>query len=284
MSLGIQSRVPASEYYGSHGISISMLKELRYSPARYLYRLTHPKNSEPLKLGTAAHTAVLEPERFERDYIVWGETTASGRMRPRSGKDWESFATSAGSRTILTAAEYASAMAMQKSVRGSALAMKYLDSGEPEVTMRWKVGLGEMELDCRGRVDWLTTIDGEPWVVGLKTARDGRPFIFGSASAKLAYHLQWSWYHDGFESIKGVTPKMAEIVVESSAPHDVFVYLIPDDIIDQGRDEYERLLERLKQCQDSGHWPGPQETEEVLTLPSWAYEANDDLSDLGLEM
>ena len=61
---GIASRIPAAEYHASEGLSISRLKELKRSPKHYQWALTHPKESQPLTLGSAAHCAVLEPERF----------------------------------------------------------------------------------------------------------------------------------------------------------------------------------------------------------------------------
>ena len=137
---------------------------------------------------------------------------------------------------------------------------------------------------CRGRVDWLTRVDGVPHIVGLKTARDCRHFQFGSAAAKLGYHLQWGFYFDGYKAITGREPRMIEIVVESEPPHAVAVYFIPQDIVDQGRDEYQALMLRLAECESTGEFPGPQEHEEALTLPSWVYgEQQDDLEGLGLE-
>lgn len=294
MTIGIRSRVPASEYFDLPGVSITRLKEMRRSPQHYLYRMDHPTDTEPMRLGTAAHTAVLEPERFNRDFAVWGERTDSGNLRPRRGKDWTAFAQSYPGKTIITHDEFALVIPMAEAVRTNPIASPYLSAGDPEVTMQWMLG----ERQCRGRVDWLTMkapVDqyrnrvirysslAYPCIVGLKTARDCRHFIFGNAAAKLGYHLQWAFYFDGYKEITGHTPKMVEIVVESAPPHAVAVYTIPKDIIDQGRDEYLALMKQLDECETTGYFPGPQEEEESLTLPSWRYQTEDDLSDLGLE-
>jgi hypothetical protein len=50
---------------------------------------------------------------------------------------------------------------------------------------------------------------------------------------------------------------MVEIVVESAPPHAVVTYIIPEDAILQGRDEYEKLLEVLQRCERTGEWRGP---------------------------
>lgn len=275
----IRSRVPEAEYRALAGVNVSSLKEMRRSPLHYRHRLLNPKDSAPLTFGSATHVAILEPERFDRDHAVWGERTDSGKLRPRNGKLWESFEAANDGKRILTADEHAEIIELQRAVRCNALAMRYLRRGDPEVTMTWTDG----PFACKGRVDWLTTDSGLPTLVGLKTARNAAPFVFGSAAAKLGYHLQWAFYHDGYEAITGRAPRLVEIVVESDAPYDIVVYNIPSDVIDQGRDEYRACLEKLAECQREGRWPGVAESEQHLTLPTWAYEReSDDLTDVGL--
>lgn len=276
----IQSRVPASEYFALPGVSITRLKELKRSPQHYKYLLANPKESNALTLGTATHVAVLEPERYGNDYAIWEQRQPNGNLRPRNGNTWEAFKSANEDKTIITADEHALSMTMQKAVRANTDAMRYLETGDPEVTMQWDIE----PFQCKGRLDWLTTVDGWPVLVGLKTARDCRHFIFGSAAAKLGYHLQWAYYYDAYKQITGREARVVEIVVESAPPHAVAVYSISDDILWQGRDEYLALLKLLGECKDKNEWPGPEVGEQVLTLPSWVYEVQDDLTDIGLEM
>ena len=276
----IESRVPRADYDVVAAVSITRLKELRRSPQHYRHALAHPKQSDALTLGIATHVAVLEPERFASDFAIWSNRTTAGKMSPRNGKTWDDFCELHAGRSILTMDEAADSQAIAAAVRADAVAMKYLAEGDPEVTMEWTTG----ERACKGRADWLTRIDGAPVLVGLKTARDCRHFAFGAQSARLGYHLQWAFYHDGFEAITGNKPHMVEIVVETDAPHAVATYIIPDDILEQGREEYQALLKLLAECEASGEWPGPVPAEQYLTLPTWAYQRDeDDLADLGLE-
>jgi len=281
MNAAIKVHVPYAEYAKLPGTNISALKELRRSPLHYKHRLTNSKETEPMRLGTAAHVAVLEPDRFDATYATWGERTDSGRMRPRNGKLYDAFVSANAGREILTEDQQIDAMAMQSAVRGCDAAMVYLRHGDPEVTINWTDA--HSERPCRGRVDWLTKVDGMPVLVGLKTSRDCRPFIFGSQAAKLSYHLQWAFYHDGYEAITGKSAKVVEIVVESAAPHDVAVYVVPSDVIEQGRAEYRELLELLAECERNKKWPGAVPSETLVSLPSWVYAEGDDVADLGLE-
>lgn len=277
----IQSRVPFADYTSMPGMNITRLKELRRSPQHFLHRLTNPKASEPLTLGRASHVAVLEPERFDRDYAIWTRRTDAGKMAPRTGQHWETFlATVAAGREVLTEDEADEATRIALAVRAEPAAMKYLQQGDPEVTLQWQ----HLDRACKGRVDWLTTDDG-PVLVGLKTARDCRHFVFATQAAKLGYHLQWAFYFDGYRAITGRPARMVEIVVENEAPHAVAIYTIPRDIVDQGRDEYYALLDQLEECERTDLWPGPGGgVEQELTLPSWVYgSTTDDLSEIGLE-
>src|SRR5208337_1440877 len=298
----IESRVPRDIYLGLPGINITRLKELRRSPQHYRYALDHPKESDAMTLGIATHVAVLEPERFEKQFAVWTKRTDGGAMSPRRGKDWDEFSLLNASRTILTQDEARISKEIAKAVRSDATAMKYLEAGEPEVTLQWALNPQRSEDNgyrlCKGRIDWFTSdsftsdpiIAGlkttrGPIIVGLKTTRDCRPYQFGSQAAKLDYAIQWAWYADGFEANTGKTPRMVEIVVESAPPYAVATYLIEDDLLVQGRENYIALLRQLADCEAADTWPGPVSGERILSLPSWYYPGgDDDLSDLGLEM
>lgn len=265
----IVSGVPYDVYSALPGENYSALKMLKRSPLHYRHALENKTTSDALSLGTAAHCAVLEPERFADEFVAWESTTKTGRMSPRTGEKWDAFvaAAEANGQTVITADEMEKARTIAAAVRGNPDAMKYLQTGHPEVSMEWTRGGHK----CRGRVDWLTTLDGADVVVGLKTSRDCRPREFGRQSYDLAYHWQWAYYHDGFEAITCRRPFMVEIVVESAAPHAVAVYIIGEAVMTQGRDEYEAALEELAECRASGVWPGPVQGEQELVLPPWAY-------------
>jgi len=278
---GIHRRIRFEAYRAIDATNFSSLKELARSPLHYRHRLDNPRTSLPMALGKAAHTAVLEPHRFAAEYALWDERTEGGRVRPRNGKDWEAFKAAHATQQIIVADEMGAAMAMRDAARGSTCSMRYLRKGEAEVTMVWPDE--ETGRRCKGRIDWLTHVDGIDVLVGLKTSKDCRPIGFGNQAARLGYHLQWALYHDGYVALTSKPVRMVEIVIESAAPHDVTVYIIPAEIIEQGRDEYRKLLVTLDECEKTGVWPGTSDSEQILSLPSWVYHAEDDISELGLE-
>jgi hypothetical protein len=284
----ITSRVPYESYREIDAVNMSRLKELEHSPQRYIYRGTHPIQTKPLSLGKAAHVSVLEPERFDTEFIIWDKLTknGSGNIAPQSGEQWKTFVAEHPGKSILTIQERDAAMAIQEAIRADATAMRYLEQGDPEVSMEWDLSVewGLPVRRCKGRADWLTRIDGERYVVGLKTSADCREHPFGAACARYGYAMQWAFYHDGYEAITGIAPRMKEIVVEPKAPHAVIVYNITEDVLIEGRDRYLELLKILGECEAAGKWPGPGRDEEHnVSLPTWYYGQQDDINDLGLE-
>lgn len=287
----ITSRMPRHEYDAIDALNISRLKEMKRSPLHFHHLLTNPKRSAPLTLGTATHVAVLEPERYASEFTTWDRMTAGGKSAPRTGQYWEAFVATAGKKTILTPDQNALANAIAAAVRFHPTANKYLETGDPEVTLEWNLppelgyddGTERKIRKAKGRLDWFTIVDGRPCLVGLKTTRDCRHFQFSRQAANLGYHLNWAYYHDAFTAIKGTEPRSVEIVVEVAPPHAVKVYNIPNELILQGRDEYWECVKHMNDCARSGEWPGPGgDDEEDLSLPSWAYQQEETLEGLDL--
>lgn len=258
------------KYRARPGLSISQLKEMARSPLHYRHALSNRKETPALALGQAAHCATLEPERFDASYSVWSRRTKSGNLAPRNGKHWNSFREANASRSIISEDEHAEATGIRDAVRAHPEAMKYLRTGSAEVSMFW----GFNGRQCRGRIDWLHESEEiGTALVGLKSTRDCRQRPFGWQAERLGYHLQWAFYWDGWRALHGRTPdRVVEICVESKPPHAVAVYRIPDEVLQRGAEEYMTLLETLDECERANRWPGPNEAEQDLILPSRDYE------------
>lgn len=270
---GIRTRVSFDDYRAMPGVNGSLLKELRHSAEMYRFRKHNPKESKSLTFGKGGHCAVLEPERFDTDFAVWSRRTESGNLAPRNGQHWDKFSAEHAHQVILTADEYAKTRTLQAAIRSNVDAMRYFGQpgGEPEVTMQ-AVLFGR---ECKGRLDWLCN-DWEdpsrPALVGLKSARDCRSRLFGRQAFALGYHLHWALYRDLYKAITHhPNPKVVEIVVEAEPPHSVCVYVIPEEVLQLGFDEYTTLLAKLDEFERADQWPGPAAGEQALALPSYAY-------------
>jgi hypothetical protein len=250
------------------------------------YKARPRKQTKPLSLGTAAHSATLEPERFETDFAVWTDKKKNGDMAARTGKAWDAFIALHSGQTIITADEYAASIEIARAVREDEQCASVLASGDPEVAIVWvheRTGLL-----CKGRIDWLELCGGShgrmnalPMFADLKTACDITHGPFMSKCAKLHYHTRMAWYGDGLRCAAGMQQddqiETLILAVESGKPHDSAVYWIPDEVLETGRDEYEELMTKLRLALDLDEWNGVANNARIcFTLPKWAVNNPED--------
>lgn len=263
------------EYAALDAVNWSSLKHMGDSPLHYRHRLTEEReDTDALLLGRAVHTACLEPDRFPVEYAVW----TGGR---RAGKEWDAFVASHVGRDILREQDYDEVCRIRDAVRRHPLAAPYLLAPGPcEHVVQWTDA--ETGLRCKSRQDKRAAIGGGV-LVDLKTARDIRDRLFGSAAARLGYHAQMAFYFDGLAASGAGVEKVVLLAVESKAPYDAAVYVCTEDVLWAGREEYQRLLAMLVRCRETDTWPGRYTEEMELVLPQWLFETDDDAeADAGL--
>lgn len=263
-----------ADYKALDEVNWSTLKEMRQSPLHYRYRVEHPReDSTRLALGRAAHTAVFEPDRFLVEYACY-----KGAIR--RGKKWDAFKEQHAGETILKLDEYQLCLAIRDAVRSNADAMKYLAAGIGEQTIRWKhAGTG---IACKGRVDWVSK--SSPAVVDFKTTSTIETAKFGAQVARMGYHAQLAWYRDGIAYSGGEILPAVIIAAEVNPPHDVGVFVLDEDALYAGAEEYGELLHLLADCRKANRWPGRFSEAQSLRLPTWAWNDEDDGDATGLDL
>lgn len=264
------------DYGAIEAVNQSTLKAIARSPLHYQHLLEHGRTAtDTMRLGSVAHTAVLEPERLERDYAVW--TGEGGKTDRFAGKAYEAFCAANADRTIIKQGDLDAALRIQRAVRAHKPAQRYLARGQAELTLVWRDK--RTGILCKGRLDWLSSAVADV-MVDLKTARDVSQWSFEAAFAKREYDVQTAFYADGYETITGRALYGKCIAVENVEPHDVVVYDLAE-VIDTGREIYREYLATLAECRASGSWPGQcPSAERVLHLPKWRDMSEDEDSDL----
>lgn len=251
------SELTFAEYAEIQAVNWTTLKEMRKSPAHYHWRVEHPLADTPrLAVGRAAHTAVLEPDRFPLEYVVFDGAR-------RAGKAWDEFAAVNAARTILRRDEYELCLAVRDAVRGNPDAAALLTSGRAEVPLTWTdktTGLA-----CKCRVDWV----GEAHVE-LKTTASIDARIFGNLSARMGYHCQVAMQRMGLLACDLDIPSYL-VAVEAEPPYDIGVFELDDDTLYAGEEEVYELLRRVDECTKKDHWPGRYEGTRKLQLPAWIF-------------
>lgn len=257
-----RSEMSNEEYHASPGISKSGLWTIHSkTPAHFKYGERKAEDGDALALGTAIHTAILEPEDFER-------TVARGPA-DRRGNKWAeacSMARLSGCDVILTEKQYA--MALQ--IRDSADRCQVLRDLRPGLIVESSAFVEESDgtlLRCRP--------DGYSprtnLMLDLKSAQDASPTGFAKACAVYGYHMQDAFYTDVWQAAGGGdVAGFIFLAFEKEPPYLVAPYELTVEAHSEGRRLYRKALETHSKCAASDNWPGYSPEIEPLSLPRWA--------------
>lgn len=252
----MMSNIPFDEYRALKGVNISSLLHLGLSPRHYKAALSLPgKDTPAMVIGRAVHTKVLEPWKFDQEYIEY-----TGR---RAGAAWQAFALAHADRTILNSTEMGQVLPVAQAIAEHPNTIRYLhESGRTELTLEWRDK--DTDLECKGRIDWLT----DSLVLDLKTSREIAPKRFARSCSDLEYVTKMAWYRDA-ACLDGLTRDVVLLVAEKTPPFDVVPYRIPEDYLRMGRVHYKMLLRKLAGCLEAGTWPGIASGPIDLELSDW---------------
>jgi len=251
-------------YHDLDAVGKSDLDLIAKSPAHY--RFAEREETDALRLGSAVHCAVLEPDRFAADYVI----APPMDHRTKAGKEqWAEFEAANAGKTMLNRDEGALALRLAEAVRAHPRAQVLLAAGQPEVSALWSDP--DLGVRCRARYDWLTP---EGLVLDLKTTQNASAAAFAKAVATFRYHVQHAWYLDGYHQATGDLPLgFIFIAVEKTPPYAVALYELDGEAADYGRLLARRDLARYATARDLDVWPGYPEEIQPLSLPRWAFNA-----------
>jgi hypothetical protein len=252
-SAGLHVGVPLAEYLAWPVMSQSVLKMGRKSMAHLRAAMDQEREIVPtddMLLGSALHTVFLEPETIIDRVVRWDGGA-------RRGKEWEAFKLANAGKIILTENGYASMVGMVRALRAA-----------PEVK-RWLGRIEAVEVSCVGTIDGVPmkarvdALTSEP-IIDLKKVSDGDPRVFMSTAYKYGYHIQAYVYSRLFGRKRFVM-----LTVEDEPPYDVVPYELDEDFMEIGRQETTDLLASVRQCMESGAWPGRSSEIVPMNAPAW---------------
>lgn len=250
------------EYHAHPALSKSGLDRLAISPAHYQAWLSEPRIETPaMKLGSAVHCGILEPDRFLKDYAPLPEGLD---RRTKAGKEMYAELESSG-KILLSADDLETVNRMRDSVLAHPAARELLAEGIAETSHFAE--LGGVAVKCRP--DWLSG----GIVVDLKTTQDASLSGFSKSIANYRYAVQAPFYSDILASLGHDVVAFLFIAVEKTAPYAVGVYELDDMSIEIGREQYQHDLDTYRRCVESGEWPAYSNGIEKISLPKWAIAA-----------
>jgi hypothetical protein len=267
-------------------ISASALKKLKISPAHYKEEEEPETESEALLFGSAYHSFILEPEKFEEEYYIFSDQAicealiGEGYKSPRSTKAYKEWEESEmriiDDKKVITKVSMERIKAMKEKLMRHTYAKMLLSNGVNEQGYMGEIETEAGMIQVKFKPDHV--IEGKKIIVDLKTTIDASIDGFTRHSAELDYHIQASFYSDLMEKIAGDDRpyKFFFIAQEKKSPYAFNIFESSPQFISQGRFEYEMLLQLYKYCIDNNIWPGYQVWCQnkygilELKLPAWA--------------
>ncbi|MGL9724077.1 PD-(D/E)XK nuclease-like domain-containing protein [Sodalis sp. (in: enterobacteria)] len=188
-------------YHAADGYSSTQLRLLQSGGAASLdwYRDAPclDEASPCLTLGSALHTALLEPERFAADYLC----TPSVNLRTNEGKAQKAeFLQQCReeNKTALPEADYRRVCMMRDSARANPTVRALLQRGIAELSVYHRTAHGML---LKVRPDWLGEMSGAAFLLDLKST--GEVNDFGASVEKFGYHIQAAYYRTVVEKVFG---------------------------------------------------------------------------------
>jgi exodeoxyribonuclease VIII len=264
---GLYPGTSRAAYFAIDGANFSTLKGFAKSAAHVAEYLLHPPPSTPaMILGTHIHAAVLEPARFDRDYVLAPKVD----RRTTVGKAaWATFEAENAGKELLDRDDFDLVLGIRDAVWAHPTAKALLSgAGHCEVGAVWKHE--RTGLACKGMMDRIGAHGGWTWIVDLKTCEDASPAGFARSVANYAYHAQAAFYLGGCNAIAPMKRRFTWIAVEKKPPYAVAVYE-PDSIaLDTGERRCEDWLDAYAECRRTDVWPGYPDDIQSIALPKWA--------------
>lgn len=254
------SGMPNDVYHATaEGISNSGLKLVAISPAHYQYQ--EPRSAtRAMEIGTAIHTALLEPERLSSEYVMLRD------VKDRRASEYKEAVKTHGSELVLVSSEADRVAGMQETVFANPLMSSRLNApGWRELSLF--VNDPETGVMIRVRYDLLTE---RAQAVDVKKTQDARPEAFSRTIDNYGYDMQAALYLDAYEWATGDTATFEFAAVEEKMPHGLKLYTPDQTMLDEGRRKYREALLTFAACQKTGEWPNLLcEEVEIIELPPY---------------
>jgi hypothetical protein len=265
----IYSNMTSDEYHKGRGISASdviSINDMGFDG--WLWRKRNPKETEALALGTLTHKLleVAMGRASEREVAVRPHLD----LRTKGGKEMAvQFEAANTGKLIAPQDDYDHARRMIDAVMAEPEAVGYLRGGLSESSIF--VRHPDLGVLMKCRPDVLREQDG--LCINFKTTRDSTERGFIKSIADYSLDFQSSFYLQVLEIAYGRSFNEIHINVQKTpdgGPCRVGIHTIPDEVLSFARTQYQPILRRIKEYEETG------KVERILAalscpnVPDWA--------------
>lgn len=255
IGVGIHPGLSRERYESIDAINVSRLAGFEGTPAHAREAILNP--TQPTKamiFGTQFHCALLEPERFEADYIAAPDFGDLRTTKAKEAKrDFQLRHPTFTADNMIEPEDYTSILGMVRNVWGNPDCANLLRGGLNEVSLVFVEP--ETGLLCKSRLDHLGEFDGYTWIVDAKSIEDASDRKLSTSIKSLNYGARLAFYYEGC-NIASLRPRRAAwVVAEKNPPYLTRAIEADQSALAKGWSKAKRWLRLYKECKESGVWP-----------------------------
>lgn len=276
------------DYHAASGISRSRLMLLDKSPYHFWYEVmsgeAERKEATPaMNMGNAFHTLLMEENLFLREYIVkptleklppevrqkdvgkeqYEQVKAARKeVRDRNNALLEEFNLQSEGKIQLTESQFDETWRWVNATKKHSIVNELLEDAVFEQSIFWTDK--ETGIQFKARPDaWKNKM-----VVDVKTAADAATYKFKRAALDAGYYLQAGMIYEACKSVGRLFDVFTHLVIEKKAPYVPKVFIMGDEALQFGIDQFMKYKRLLAECLSSDKWEGYQIEE--LSIPQYA--------------
>lgn len=272
INTGIYTDLTNEEYHG-HKDSISRTGLMDFSTSPYTYWAKHinpnrppKKNTPAMAFGSAFHTLILEPDKFDNEYVMKPEPVLlknGGRELYDNYKNIIAYLESSD-KQVLDAKDWARLMLMKEKFMSNRAAVDLIKDARIENSFFWQDKESGLLLKCR------PDILHDNIIVDLKTCDSASPREFQHSMVGYGNHIQGAMIRNAVDKLEGRRiNNVINICIENKYPHNMGIYIIDEEALDEGENKYKQICLALKTAAEKDDWIDY--GIETMGLPKWAY-------------
>ncbi len=265
--------IPNEAYHSAQGWSRSALLDLDKSPYHFYYNhiaclKERGAPTADMKIGSAVHTLLLEPEKFEDEFACAPDVN----KRTKEGKQqYAEFEIAASGKIVLSKAEFQSASNLVEGIKKFNIVDDVISDAKIEQSIFWTDKETGLQFKCRPDV-WQTN-----FVADVKTAKNVSHDLFARSALDSGYYVQAGMIYEALEVIEQPIEKYIFLAVEKQVPYVPKIFILDGYALDFGVEHFQLYKKKLAYHLKHDDWPG-YEIENLL-LPPYARNKVD-LSDI----
>lgn len=268
--LGIYTnlQLPEARYHAIRAMSASTIKRCAESVKHAITARDSFVQTPAMKLGSAVHAALLEPDRFALEWAA----PEPGDGRTSAYKAYMAkFREEHAGKNIIPASDLEKVEGIKSEVMQHPIWERFADpESSVEVSALWK-DESTSEL-CKLRMDHLVTDGGVEVITDVKTeGQSASPRQFKLSCARYGYAIQAAWYVDGWKLVSGCSHPVEFhfLVVETRPPYGVAWYRASERMLERGRSQYRLFKDQYAHALKTGTCPGYPQRVIDIDLPGW---------------